>query len=257
MRILDIFRYVFTEVRRCPNNTYKWHDYTLIASRQRTGCPHLSVYKSDDTHYLDLGCMKRVDSFDNINEDAMYSLDSIGQYPVWVQVMPMVKNEYCIGGRAIPIVEEFRSDCLLIERDYSIYSELVCALQNIYDARCIDPCYEKRLWTLYSFGPDYMSKNFKVLSDIRDRLWEKKVFLQFYDETLTNMVSIDDCKNIKFNVYPDRSTVLILKVSSIDVENSICTINGYYPEKIEENGTYAMHPVEVMLLEELQIEKGL
>lgn len=261
--ILDVFRYIFNTVRLCSNNTYKWNDITVKAF---CDVRHDRITATDENGVqLEISLAMHNLSINDIDDYGLFYDGHIVDHAVAiVEIRPIYSNSKFIPYEMAEITDEFKIEDLVQPEYVEYLKKHFDALTTITETKCIDPHYKGRIWMLHSFGDNYMEQDFNVMGKIKKRIGGTPVCILFMDYK-SNETSFEECERVGLYNFIDegagQATLVILKVDSIEIKDSICYIKGKYPDRIDDPmdtffGTYAMFPVELVLYEELNIDRG-
>lgn len=277
LHILDVFRYIFNTVRACSNNTYKYKEFTITARHDSCDQDVINVESDRNNYVLDLVLEPAGISINDVNDYGLCVSPHSSERYVYIssrhndEIVPLVDIRIRVKGmltfypyHQAEINDEWKIDEMIYPSYVEHYKDMAAALEELTINKTIDPRYAKRIWMLHSFGDNYMDQDFNVMGRIKERIGGTPVCILFMDN-YANETSFEECKRVGFYNFIDegagQATLVVLKVDSIEIKDSICYIKGKYPDRIDDPmdaffGTYAMFPVELVLYEELNIDRG-
>lgn len=225
-KIIEVFNYIFNTVRQCSGNEFNWKECTISARYyfDDIGDDVYDITVENDTYNtITLKMSDLSDSYIEIECDteSNYKYSKANINDSWDSVSMAYNIDECIG-----------------------FFEV---LYELYTGKWINPHYEDRIWSLYSFGDNYMKYDFDTMAMIKRVLWEKQVYIAFHTEDNPNSPGDKIIDTISFLQYPDKAELLTISPNVISFKDSKCHIRGILPD----NGEI----VNIILYEELNIDK--
>ena len=225
-KIIDIFNYIFNTVRQCSGNEFKWNECTISASYyfDELGDDVYDITVENDTYNtITLKMSDLSDSYIEIECDTKsnYKYSKANVNDSWDSISMACGLDECIG-----------------------FFEV---LYELYTGQYIDPHYEDRIWSLHSFGDNYMTYDFDTMAMIKRVLWEKQLYLAFHIDDELNSSGDKIVSTISLLQYPDKAELLTISPNVISIKDSKCHIKGILPDSGE--------IVNIILCEEFNVDK--
>ena len=206
VKVIDVINYISTEARKCKNNSIYIGDDVIIASETESvllvGRPkviRIDICRRDirDCIFIEMG---------KFCDDVNIVLIGHGD----LHRIPISPNT------------EFDIDNIIADECDKLYSQMLINLVSLYHTP-IDPQYSKRVWTLHSFGDNYMKQSFTMMNQIKKKLQNKCFYLRFMDKDCKT-VPFEECTVVSFDNYPNHNCLIARPIKKITIQDGICEI---------------------------------